>query len=348
MTFIKRNVMFAILYAAFCFNVNATDSGVNKATPEVPVAGQIFTQLPSTLTLKGNALPFENYQAWLAHAQSNNQKIAFVDRWQKRVNPKAFNTLIKQTSAQWIEYESDGLKISGVMVVPKSAGNEKLPVIIYNRGGNNKHNVSRITVVDRLLPLAAQGYIVLASNYRGSRFSEGEDEFGGKDVHDVLALIDIAKQLPHADSSKIALYGVSRGGMMTWKALRQLKASNDIKTAIVVAGPTDLHFVINRRADMKALLYRMIPDIENNQETALNARSAVKWVDELNTKVPLLLIHGDADVRVDVAHTNMAAKALSENQHPHKVVIYKSGDHGLTFYQKEMKAEISSWLSQHM
>ena len=348
MTFIKRNVMFAILYAAFCFNANATDSGANKATPEVPVAGQVFTQLPSTLTLKGNALPFENYREWLAHAQSNNQKIAFVDRWQKRVNPKAFNTLIKQTSAQWIEYESDGLKISGVMVAPKNAGNKKLPVIIYNRGGNDKHNVSRITVVDRLLPLAAQGYIVLASNYRGSRFSEGEDEFGGKDVNDVLALIDIAKQLPAADSSKIALYGVSRGGMMTWQALRQLKASNDIKTAIVVAGPTDLHFVINRRAGMKALLYRMIPDIENNQETALNARSAVKWVDELNTKVPLLLIHGDADVRVDVSHTNMAAEALIKNQHPHKVVIYENGDHGLTFYQKEMKAEISSWLSQHM
>ena len=348
MNLIKRKVLLTILYSAFCFNASATDSVSKKAKGEAPLVHQIFTQLPKTLSLKGNALPFENYQAWLAHAQSNNQDVAFVDRWQKGVNPNAFNTLIQQTSAQWIEYESDGLKISGVMVAPTNAGNKKLPVIIYNRGGNNKHNVSRITVVDRLLPLAAQGYIVLASNYRGSRFSEGEDEFGGKDVNDVVALIDIAKQLPHADSSKIALYGVSRGGMMTWQALRQLKASNDIKTAIVVAGPTDLHYTINRRSDMKALLYKMVPDIENNQENALNTRSAVKWADELNTKVPLLLIHGDADVRVDVAHTKMAAEALTKNQHPHKVVIYKNGDHGLSLYQKEMKAEIRSWLSSHM
>ncbi|PTT98714.1 hypothetical protein DBR45_31720, partial [Pseudomonas sp. HMWF031] len=206
MTSMMRNVLLHIMCFVFCFNANATDEAFNKANDEALLAGQIFTQLPKTLTLKGNALPFENYEAWLAQAQSNNQNVAFVDRWQKAVNPKKFNALMKDTSAQWIEYESDGLKISGVMVSPKHVGDKKLPVIIYNRGGNHKHNVTRIAVVERLMPLAQQGYIVLASNYRGAKFSQGKDEFGGADVNDVLRLIEIAKQLPNADPNKIALY----------------------------------------------------------------------------------------------------------------------------------------------
>ncbi|GMM69836.1 hypothetical protein MTsDn1_31310 [Alteromonas sp. MTD1] len=52
MTFIKRNVMFAILYAAFCFNANATDSGANKATPEVPVAVKFSLSYLQHLPLK--------------------------------------------------------------------------------------------------------------------------------------------------------------------------------------------------------------------------------------------------------------------------------------------------------
>ncbi|MEC8417804.1 MAG: hypothetical protein VXZ36_08285, partial [Pseudomonadota bacterium] len=116
MSLLKSTALLSIAFLTLCINANTIAATSNT----VGLTDTSFAQLPKALTLKGNALPFENYQQWLAHAQSNNQKIAFVDRWQKRVNPKTFNTLIKQTSAQWIEYESDGLKISGVMVAPKN------------------------------------------------------------------------------------------------------------------------------------------------------------------------------------------------------------------------------------
>ena len=65
MNLIKRKVLLTILYSAFCFNASATDSVSKKAKGEAPLVHQIFTQLPKTLSLKGNALPFENYQAQL-------------------------------------------------------------------------------------------------------------------------------------------------------------------------------------------------------------------------------------------------------------------------------------------
>jgi dipeptidyl aminopeptidase/acylaminoacyl peptidase len=60
----------------------------------------------------------------------------------------------------------------------------------------------------------------LASNYSGSLFSEGKYEFGGADVNDVLRLIDIAKSIPNADPKRIVMMGWSRGGQMTYQALK--------------------------------------------------------------------------------------------------------------------------------
>lgn len=342
---LRRAALLPILCLTLCFNANALGNDAT-ITSKTPLAGTAFAQVPEVLTLKGDAVPFTNYKAWLEYVQSNNQKVAYVDRWQRAVNPKKFSELIQTTSAQWIEYESDGLKISGVMVSPKNIGNKKLPVVIYNRGGNDKHNVSRIAIVERLMPLAEQGYIVLASNYRGAKFSQGKDEFGGADVNDVLKLIEIAKQLPSVDNNKIALYGVSRGGMMTWQVLRQNKM--DIATAVIIAGPSDMHKTIARRSDMRAMLNKLIPNIEQDKVKALNNRSAIKWIDELNPNVPILLVHGDSDVRVDVSHSIEAAQQLRENNHLHKLIVYENGDHALTFYRDEEEREINQWLATHL
>ncbi|WP_158791374.1 S9 family peptidase [Granulicella sp. L60] len=46
---------------------------------------------------------------------------------------------------------------------------------------------------------ARHGYIMLASNYRGGPRSEGNDEDGGFDVHDLLALIKASRSLSNAD-----------------------------------------------------------------------------------------------------------------------------------------------------
>jgi dipeptidyl aminopeptidase/acylaminoacyl peptidase len=61
-----------------------------------------------------------------------------------------------------------------------------------------------------------------------------------------------------------------------------------------------------------------------------------------------LLVHGSADVRVDVSHSIRAAQKLKDNNHSHKLVIYENGDHSLTFYRDELESEISSWLAEHL
>ena len=40
------------------------------------------------------------------------------------------------------------------------------------------------TALTKMGVIAAQGYVVIASNYRGNSNSEGKEEFGGSDVND--------------------------------------------------------------------------------------------------------------------------------------------------------------------
>ncbi len=66
---------------------------------------------------------------------------------------------------------------------------------------------------------------------------EGREEFGGADVDDVLNLIPLLGSFPQADTSRIGMYGRSRGGMMTYIALTK---TDRIAAAIVDAGEANL------------------------------------------------------------------------------------------------------------
>ncbi|MBD3414898.1 MAG: prolyl oligopeptidase family serine peptidase [Candidatus Aminicenantes bacterium] len=132
-------------------------------------------------------------------------------------------------------YLSDGLKIKGFLVVPKKEG--KYPCIIFNRGGFGELGKIDDKLLFFLLALlSSKGYVIICSQYRGSVGSEGKDEYGGADINDVVNLIPALGYVNKADTSRIGMYGVSRGGMMTYIALTKTKK---IKAAVVWAGISD-------------------------------------------------------------------------------------------------------------
>jgi dipeptidyl aminopeptidase/acylaminoacyl peptidase len=79
----------------------------------------------------------------------------------------------------------------GSLIQPKNAAAKSLPVLVYNRGGNGPTGqlIFWGTIFKQLMPLAAQGDVVFASNYRGNHNPmklppehTGKDEFGGADA----------------------------------------------------------------------------------------------------------------------------------------------------------------------
>ena len=86
-----------------------------------------------------------------------------------------------------IKYVSDGLGIVGFLLKPRGEAS-KFPVMIYNRGGNREFGKITENTLTYLSYLSSNNYVVLASQYRGNDGGQGREEFGGKDVDDVLNL----------------------------------------------------------------------------------------------------------------------------------------------------------------
>lgn len=246
--------------------------------------------------------------------------------------PKAAHFFLDSIKVREITYLSDGLKVKGYLVLPQGQG--PFPCLIVNRGGNREFGaISEPEAFLRLGGMANWGYVVIASQYRGVAGGDGMEEFGGADIDDVLNLMPILDSMPEADTSRIGMWGASRGGMMTYLAIAR---TDRIKAAVVVAGMSDAFDTVKRRPGMELHVYlELVPDWENNRENALIARSPIRWVDKLNKQTPFLLIHGSADWRVHPSQTLNMADSLLDRKHAYRLVIFEGGDHGLSDYRDE-------------
>lgn len=237
-----------------------------------------------------------------------------------------------------IKYKSDSLTIKGMMILPKAKG--KFPVVIFNRGGNRDYGkISLWLLYHYTAKLASKGYVVLASNYRE------KDEFGGKDINDVLNLIETTKTITKADTSKIGMFGWSRGGMMTYLAL---KNSNKIKTAIVGNGSTNLFTTMKNRPRFESLVYEQcIPNYYNNKEEELKKRSVVFWADKLNKKSSLLILAGTKDKKVNPEQADELAQKLKEINYNFEL---RKFDTNHSFYGKrdELDNLVINWFNTHL
>ncbi len=248
-----------------------------------------------------------------------------------------------------ITYTSDSHNIQSFAAIPKKKG--KYPVIIYNRGGNRNfaalslfREPKRYPIVHHFSKLASEGYIVIGCNYRGSGKSEGKDEFGGKDVNDLLNLIEAIKEIPEADTSKIGMYGWSRGGMMTYLALTK---TNQIKAAVVGGAPSD-NTIIDRPELEKRVFAELIPNYWEHKETELKKRSAVFWADQFPKDVPILMLHGNNDWRVKSTHSLRLALEFEKHRVPYRLKIFEGGDHGLSSFRDEVHQDVVSWFNRFL
>lgn len=250
------------------------------------------------------------------------------------------STAYENLEIQRITYRSDGLKISGFIIKPTETA-IKLPILLVNRGGNR--NFGAITNTRYLEYLASQGYVVMASNYRGNDFSEGIDEFGGNDLNDITCLIEIAKTLPYADTDHIGVIGYSRGGLMAFLLAKHTSA---IKTIITVGAPTDLFLSAKNRPGLYQEVYKELIGDTLTHRKAYEDRSVLYWYKQLN--IPALVIHGDADTRVSLAHTQRLMDSLQQIPNQVTPLIIKGGDHGLSNFRELRNDTINKWFAHYL
>ncbi|MCX7056493.1 MAG: prolyl oligopeptidase family serine peptidase [Proteobacteria bacterium] len=262
-----------------------------------------------------------------------------------------------------IRYWSDGLSLRGMLIRPRNPGARKWPAIIFNRGGTGDYgrignygvpckqeSDSCLYVVDLLL-LAEKGFVVIASDYRFHGATGKRDQWGGQEVDDVLNLVPALKAMEFVDPARLYMLGQSRGGTMTYIAL---KRGAPVRAAAVIAGPSllspDTRSFIHGDWFLKGNEWfdgaqSVWPDYEHRAEEYYRERSAASWPEKIN--VPVLIMHSRTDKLVPVTQALRMADALQAHDKVYSLVIYGSDGHSLTRNAEDRTRHVVEWFDQY-
>jgi dienelactone hydrolase len=239
-----------------------------------------------------------------------------------------------------IKYLSDGLKVSGFIYKPKETAGKKLPLVIWNRGGVGEDTVIGVENFPDLYEMyryASEGFVVLASQYRGYDGGEGRDEVGGADLDDVLNLFPLARALGYVDTERAFMFGFSRGALMTLQAVRR---GAPVRAAAVVGAPTDIALSFRENPAVRDLA-RNWAGGEARLEENMENRSPVRWADKLTA--PLLIFQGGADPAVSPAQALELARKLDEAGNLYELIVYAKDDHFVTRNSEERLRKTVDW-----
>ena len=241
-----------------------------------------------------------------------------------------------------VSYVSDGLTVFAYVYALAETPKARLPVIVFNRGSYTWKEFAGeyLTVFHRL---ASAGFVVVAPMYRGSGGAEGKDEMGGADLDDLLNTVGVIRQLPAANPELVFLYGESRGGMMTYQAIRE---HYPMRAAAVYGGFTDLRPLADPGGRFAQAALMIFPDYAERRNEIAARRSAIQWPEKFDT--PVLIMHGGADQDVSPSQSLALATKLQELGKTYQLIIRSGADHHLYGWLAERDAAAVDWFRRHM
>jgi dipeptidyl-peptidase-4 len=208
---------------------------------------------------------------------------------------------------------ADGLEIHNTLFLPKDMKpGEKRPAMIFVHGGPQR----------QMMPgyhyfqfyhwayafnqwLADQGYVVLSINYRSGvgygrsfRNAPNTAAAGNSEYQDVLAGAHYLQTHANVDASRIGIWGLSYGGLLTSQALAR-------NSDIFVAG-IDL-----------AGVHLYGPSLDSTNVAYKS--SAISAID--TWKSPVFLIHGDDDRNVSFSQTVGLVQLLRARNIYHELIV---------------------------
>jgi dipeptidyl aminopeptidase/acylaminoacyl peptidase len=245
----------------------------------------------------------------------------------------------------------DGVELHGLLALPPTGAERGLPLVVIPHGG--PYGVTDTASYDpETAILASAGYAVLRVNFRGSggygrQFEQsGWMQWGRAMQDDVTDATKWAIEQGYADKDRVCIYGWSYGGYAA--LMGAVREPSLYRCAVGGAGPYDLAKMYKwgsiRRSDL-GLDY--LAKVIGKDDKVLAERSPVKQAASI--KVPVFLVHGRLDGRIDVAHARRMAKALKEAGVDVEFQEYLKAGHGLNLDEDESDfyAKLLVFLGKH-
>lgn len=225
---------------------------------------------------------------------------------------------------------ADGLEFNNqVFLPPDLKPGEKRPALVFIHGGSRRqmllgyhymHFYHMAYAMNQYF--AARGYIVLSVNYRsgigyGKEFRNAPNvgRRGMEEYRDVLAAGLYLKNRPDVDPTRVGVWGLSYGGILTAQALA--RNSDVFASGVDMAG---VH-LWGDTLDPESVAYR-----------SSAASEIEKWTS------PVLLMHGDDDRNVDFTQTVGLVQLLRAHSIPYELIVFPDDVHDSLLFRRWIEA----------
>jgi dipeptidyl aminopeptidase/acylaminoacyl peptidase len=210
---------------------------------------------------------------------------------------------------------------------PRFDRGRRYPLILNVHGGPNGFFAPGW--MPQVQALAAQGYLVLSTNPRGSA-SFGADfmasvfeDWGGEDYDDQMAAVDRVLQRSYVDGRRLGVMGYSYGGFMTSWIIGH---TNRFKSAIVGAPVTNLYSMYGTTDIAVSFGERQWGGPPWTNLGAYAKHSPITYA--RNVETPVLLMHGELDIRCPIAQSEEYYVALKRLGKQVEFIRFPGGYHG--------------------
>jgi dipeptidyl aminopeptidase/acylaminoacyl peptidase len=243
----------------------------------------------------------------------------------------------------------DGTEVHGILRKPAGVvAGRKLPLVVRIHGGPAGQDAFGFDFEKEVL--AAQGYAVLAPNYRGSS-GRGKEytvaifaDWCNKEVRDIRGMVDQLIKSGMADESRLGVGGWSYGGILTDCVIA---ADPRFKAATSGAGVSNVLGMYGH--DQYVVQY----DLElgqpwKNPEIWLKMSKAFMSADKIRT--PTLFLGGAVDWNVPVLGGEQMYQALKSNRVDTELIVYPGETHGIRrpSFQKDRLDRYVKWYAKYM
>jgi dipeptidyl aminopeptidase/acylaminoacyl peptidase len=263
----------------------------------------------------------------------------------------SFLSRVNLASVQKIVSTSkDGNKVSNLLFTPAGSDGKKMPTVFYIHGGPVSQDDYGFDFTRQML--AANGYAVVAVNYRGSNgrgiaYSKAiSGDWGHKEVLDILGAADQLTKSGIIDADKLGIGGWSYGGILT-----DYTIASDTRFKAACSGAGSAMQLSLVGVDQYITQFENeigFPWIGKNIDKYIKLSYAYLKADRIKT--PTLFMAGEKDFNVPAIGSEQMYQALRVLGIPTGLIIYPGQFHGITnpAYQKDRLVRYNEWFDKYL
>lgn len=248
----------------------------------------------------------------------------------------------------------DGTEVHGLIVKPPGfVSGKAYPTLLWIHGGPNGQDAHSFAIGDyqfRRQLIAANGYVVIGINYRGSsgrgsRFARAIfADWGHKEVEDLLAGVDAVVAQGIADPKRLGIGGWSYGGILT-----DYTIASDGRFKAAVSGAGSANQLTMFGSDQYIVQYtNELGPPWRNTPLWLKVSYPFFHADRIHT--PTLFMGGDKDFNVPVAGGEQMYEALRTLGVDTQLVVYPGEYHDVRrpSFLKDRLDRIVAWFGRYL